>query len=335
MSKEIGSEFDWASSDKGEDGFLPPVAGSYVFSGRTAIETVLSHLPNVKIAYLPSYCCDSMVDPFRKAGIKTEFYPVYYDNGLQIDLRIPDHVDVVLWCNYFGFCSEMPDFSDFISRDGVIIEDITHSLLSRKQFHPQSHYLVASLRKWEPILCGGYCASVNDHLRFLPYRKPNEGFLERKKTAMSLKSEYLECPDQQKKTQYLAMFRECNVWLAENYSGLTIDPISEDYLRTVDIAKQQQKRKNNATVLYDLLDQDLFLFKKEQMDCPLFVPIILKDRDRARKALIEREIYCPIHWPKPEGCSSNLYDLELSLVCDQRYDEKDMERIAEALREVL
>ena len=66
-----------------------------------------------------------------------------------------------------------------------------------------------------------------------------------------------------------------------------------------------------------------------------FIPF--KDEDYTKvgiglKYLISKEIYCPVHWPKPKqipiGLSNVLYEQELSLVCDQRYDKKDMMRIA-------
>ena len=96
-------------------------------------------------------------------------------------------------------------------------------------------------------------------------------------------------------------------------------------------------RRKNAKILHDGLKrhQDIsFLFNVEQMDCPIFVPIIVKNgkRDYFRKILIENKIYCPIHWPKPNAtCNSNIYDSELSLICDQRYNEFDMKRIIEIL----
>ena len=76
------------------------------------------------------------------------------------------------------------------------------------------------------------------------------------------------------------------------------------------------------------------LFDMNDIDCPLFVPIIIKNgkRDYYRKKLIENKIYCPIHWPQPnEKCESNLYELELSLICDQRYTENDMKKIISIL----
>ena len=92
-------------------------------------------------------------------------------------------------------------------------------------------------------------------------------------------------------------------------------------------------RRSNAHVLYKGLDGLIqFLFSEEDMDCPLFVPVLLEHRDQIRQVMIDNKIYCPVHWPKPDGCNSNLYDMELSLICDQRYGEEDMMRIVKVLK---
>ncbi|MCI8732649.1 MAG: hypothetical protein HFH57_16435 [Lachnospiraceae bacterium] len=329
---EMGSEFHREKIGFGL-GFRYPVLGSLVFSGRTAIETVLREMPWVRKAILPSYCCDSMVEPFRRAGMGVCFYPVNYEDGLKVQVDIPEDVDLVLWCNYFGFKTLMPDMDDFLKRGGVIIEDITHSFLSDKLYHQQSHYLIASLRKWEPINCGGYCAKVEGKLQYEPTNPPPENFIKQKTRVMELKTEYLEDLDEEKKLQFLQIFGDSNHWLAENYSALSIDSWSQEYLRHVDVERQKMIRRSNAHVLYKGLDGLIqFLFSEEDMDCPLFVPVLLEHRDQIRQVMIDNKIYCPVHWPKPDGCNSNLYDMELSLICDQRYGEEDMMRIVKVLK---
>ena len=321
MSREIGSEFQRMPIESGR-GLTFPRSGSFVFSGRTAIEAVLKQLPDAHTALLPSYCCDSMIEPFRSAGKKIDFYDVNWDDGITI--AVEDTADIILWCNYFGFKNKMP------SLDGVIIEDITHSLLSEVQCHQTASYLVASLRKWEPTNCGGYC-SVE-----VKGTEPPEEFIRLKSSAMELKAQYLRDLDPVKKPQFLQMFADSNRWLAKHYSGLGIDSRSRMYFSSINMEKQREIRRKNAHVLYEGLKSKVrFLFPEEDMDCPLFVPILTKNRDDIRRHLTKKEIYCPVHWPKPEGCESNIYDMELSLVCDQRYGIKDMERIVSALSEML
>lgn len=336
MNQEIGSEYHNIPADKG-NGFTFHNDHSLVFSGRTAIETILKEIPNAKKALLPSYCCESMIIPFYKAGIEVLFYDVFYANGINIKFDNLFGIDVILWCNYFGFKNEMPDFTYFIGHGGIVIEDITHSIMSERQYHKQSHYLVASLRKWMPIICGGYCASLNGQLQHFPDVEPPREFISKKKKAMQFKSDYLCEHDESIKVEFLRLFGESNSWLAKNYSGLSIDPWSRQYLSFVDIEAQRKIRRDNASVLYNgLRDKVLFLFSEKDMDCPLFVPILLPEkRDAIRKHLSSNSIYCPIHWPKPQECESNLYDMELSLICDQRYNVKDMERIVSVLNKVL
>lgn len=337
--REIGSEFHFEKTNIGE-GILTPsdvVDSCFVFSGRTAIETVLKNEPDIHKVLLPSYCCDSMIEPFRQAGINVSFYPVSYENGLKVNLIIPEDVDCILWCNYFGFNVKMPDVDSFKNRGGIIIEDITHSFFSKKQYDVRSDYLVASIRKWEPVFCGGFCATVNNELIYRPIDLPPSRFISEKRHAMNLKKAYLSGEAPYVKCEYLRLFSDSNTWLSQNYSGLLIDSESFDFLKRIDVDIERNIRINNASVLYKGLscNKDIdFLFEEKEMDCPLYVPIIIKNgkRDIIRRRLIENSIYCPVHWPHPnEGCWSNMYDYELSLICDQRYNEKDMKRIVDVL----
>lgn len=338
--KEIGSEFHYVELTNGNGINLPAVKDyTFTFSGRTAIETVLNNEPNITKVLLPSYCCDSMIEPFRKKGIEIYFYCVDYDGKFKIKFN-DMKVDAILWCNYFGFIYKMLDLSRFINEDGIIIEDITHSFYSLQQFNEQSHYLVASLRKWGSVLSGGYCGCRTKILTNKPTKYPSNEFLLNKKKAMEEKANYLGGININKEG-FLQKFNDSNKWLSLNYSDLMIDDYSLDYLNHVNTSLERMIRRNNAHVLYDGLkecENISFLFKEANMDCPLFVPIIVENGKRTdlKKRLTESEIYCPIHWPKPNmNCESNLYNLELSLICDQRYNEEDMQRVVSIIKDFM
>ena len=71
----------------------------------------------------------------------------------------------------------------------------------------------------------------------------------------------------------------------------------------------------------------------------MFIPILVPGhkRDELRRSLIADNIFCPIHWPVSQyhvldEKTRAIYENELSLVCDQRYNEDDMNRIADAIR---
>ena len=100
-------------------------------------------------------------------------------------------------------------------------------------------------------------------------------------------------------------------------------------------------RLENVDVLYKgLMGKVRFLFPEEDIDCPLFVPLLLesKKRDALRNYLRDKNIYCPIHWSiEPEhrltSLTADLYKREISIVCDQRYDENDMFLILNRIKE--
>lgn len=335
---EIGSEFQYECDKKGMGIKFPSGVQDYTFTfcGRTAIETIINNEHHIKKVMMPSYCCASMLDPFQKAGINICFYPVEYHEMLQIMVDIPEDVDCLYWCNYFGFNIKMPNMQEFINRGGIVIEDITHSLFSRDIYNKQSCYLVASIRKWVPILYGGYCSSLRKKLINKPKKKPEYKILTIKEEAMIEKKEYLEGKNFSKEL-FLEKYRCCNEWLSQNYMDCMIDTKSYSIIKHVDQEKHISQRKKNASILYEGLKNNpdmTMIFDISDMECPLFVPVFVLNgkRDFFRKKLIENDIYCPVHWPKPlESCKSNLYEAELSLVCDQRYDEEDMRRIIDVL----
>ncbi len=339
MIREIGSEFPLPSESetfgKNSLEFLPEAEDSvFVFSGRTAIETVIKDIGTVKKAMLPSYCCSSMIEPFLTAGIHVSFYNVYFNQSLVVDLNIDEDFDVILWCNYFGFNVQYPTevFDEFRERGGIVIEDITHSLFSFTQHH-DADYFVASIRKWGSLISGGYCAKSKGVFFDKPYMLPDESFKSYKYEAMKLKSEFLKNGLCETKDKYLNLYSVTNKMLADNYSGILMDEYSMNQISCWDFEEIRRIRIKNAEMIYQYLKickEAVPLFSFEDMDCPLFVPVIVDKNKRGslRQKLIEQGVFCPVHWPKPDDrCTSDLYDSELSLVCDQRYNLDDIKRM--------
>ena len=117
--------------------------------------------------------------------------------------------------------------------------------------------------------------------------------------------------------------------LDEDYIGYVGDPVEFD-LREIAVA-----RRENAAYLINELKKipEIQVWRDSlgESAIPLFVPIIVDPdvRGDLRRTLTEANIYCPIHWPVSplHNEIGGLYDTELSLVCDQRYDIADMERM--------
>lgn len=121
-----------------------------------------------------------------------------------------------------------------------------------------------------------------------------------------------------------------------------------DLVKHLDVNVIRTRRRTNAEFLLEGLSNELAIdviypifTTLSKDDVPLFIPVLIKNqplRDSLRKYLTTHDIYCPIHWPVTSyhiltPKTQNIYNRELSIVCDQRYDLLDMRRIINTIRE--
>lgn len=353
---EIGSYFEYdhsLDSEKNKDiDWLPHGISdyTYTFSGRSAIELALVNImrtKEIKRVYMPSYCCTSMIGPFKKYNIELLFYDVQF-NGSRIDYDINESLDYDLFfaMSYFGVEQSMDNIIEKMSKKNIIVmEDITHRLLSNKTNSIYSDYLIASLRKWFPIPAGGLLMSQHNQLIVKPTTDSNKYVVEQTE-AMKLKTRFLNGNHTIEKEIFFNKFK----YLNHNIQGIDytfkIDKTSEKLLHKLNVNEIIEKRRQNALSLYNYI-KDLQLIKPLIKDVnldimtPLFVPIMVTDkrtRNKLIRFLIDEQIFCPVHWPVPEEVTLNsgnelLYNSEISIICDQRYTKKDMTKIIEKMGE--
>ena len=349
--REIGSEF-WLdttrtlSENNALEYFTFGTDRRFLLSGRTAIDFVLDEIlaqDNVSNIYFPSYCCDSMLQPFIDKGIKVEFYDVFYDNGLQYKIDKTKKCDIFFAMNYFGYSiTNMGTYIDnFKKRGAIIIEDITHSLLSEQIYCENSDYLIASLRKWFPVITGGLAINVKKSFLSKTKFDEHEKIKSIKKDAMLLKSQYMANDKTIEKDKFLDKYKEANQLLEKEYKKYSIDSESYLTLQTIDIKDIKEKRRKNSKIIHDKLRNlniDFLISSLNESDTLLFVPILLEEerREKLRAYLIRHEIFCPSHWKKPNIVENNeLYKSEISLICDQRYTEKEIEEYIDTVAKFL
>ncbi len=322
--REIGSEFwDVPLSRKENNLFLE--ATQWFLSGRSALQAIIRQLGEVRSVSLPSWCCDSMIKPFIDAGIKVHFYPVYPQDGRLIQ-EIDMGSDVLFIMDYFGYTSGTNDLSAY---EGVVIRDVTHSLFSTT--YADTDYYFGSLRKWCGVLTGGYAWGKN-HLQV---SETDKKYISLRKQAMAEKARYMAGITNDK--GYLSIYEKAEDML-ETCDAECADAEDINRAKHLDVDYIRERRRLNAEILMNAF-QDYLIFKEINLeDTPMFVPILVPDgkRDSLRRYLIENSIYCPVHWPVSEfhmldTREQGLYDDQLSLVCDQRYTEEDMNRMVEVL----
>lgn len=328
MTREIGSEFwDVPISEKQNDVF--PKSTQWFLSGRSALQAIIKELGEAKSVSLPSWCCESIIKPFFDAGLDIHFYPVYWQNGLIQEVCL--NSDVLFIIDYFGFISPMPNLADY---KGIVIRDVTHSLFSAT--YSDSDYYFGSLRKWCGIWTGGYAWTKNDH-KLLIEDSDDFGYVPLREKAMHMKNSFIHGWGITDK-RYLTVYEEAEKCLEK----VGIVPAAERDMwvaQKIDVEKIKNKRRANAEVLRKEFSDWLVFPDLFTSETPMFVPILIPDgnRDNLRKYLMKNRIYCPIHWPvskyhKLDEKTEYIYKNELSLVCDQRYTEEDMNRMVETIK---
>lgn len=335
LRNEIGSEF-WDIPEGEKENLVFPKDTQWFLSGRMALLHIIKDIRakrKLETVALPSWCCESMIQPFTFHGVKIVFYPVTMRKDYSIDQGVESiqGCDAVLVLDYFGY-HNLPDFTF----DGVVIRDITHSVFSGYKFC-HAEYVFGSLRKWAGFYTGGfaYCA---DGFTIPAISEKNSSYTARRQDAMVLKTNYMRGKIEDK--GYLSVFAEAEDYLDQlSLRGKIFAATERDIeiAHTLDTSAIKAQRRANAMVLLRRLS-DFVLFKElRDGDCPLFVPITLPEgRDALRSYLISEQIYCPIHWPESNLHSltqetRQIYEKELSLVCDQRYRESDMERLCDVI----
>lgn len=335
--KEIGSEF-WSiplSSKKNQVAFPRNVV--WYLSGRSALNAILDDIckhKRIKTAALPSWCCDSMIKPFISHGIEVSFYPIYLDDEHRLKQDVRDFgCDAILALDYFGF-HNCPDFKT----NAIVIRDITHSVFCNTNY--EADYVFGSLRKWTGFYTGGFAWSSDTRLSELPLVDATLKYYLLRDKAMSMKNDYIKNTIGDK--SFLSLFSKAEEWLDNNsviYGSSERDIVA---FNSLDAAFICDRRRQNAEYLLIRLSKYSFVDELSKDDCPLFVPIFLNNekRNRLRQFLIENDIYCPVHWGVSElhrlnSKTREIYDMELSIICDQRYDLSDMERIADTIESFL
>ena len=312
---------------------------AYLLSGRTALRFIIDDICRnhvVRNVLLPSYCCEAMIQPFVQSGINVQFYQVYVD---RIDYPYDNGADIVLLIDFFGYVIDQNAIIAQQERQKgkIVIYDFTHKLDGNLEVQGYADYSFCSYRKWfycnfaKVIKHHGKLGKVSSSMRNERYiRLRDEAAYEKKKYIVGLTSD---------KDVFLSKFNSAEQILSEDYIGYAGVPLA---FNVDDIVS---KRRENATCLIMGLNKlsqiDLWRKDLQLNDTPMFVPVLVDPlvRDDLRSYLISKKIYCPIHWPKlfnrhmDYNLDDELYDMELSLVCDQRYDIADMERIIQVIND--
>lgn len=278
-----------------------------------------------------------MTASLSAVGIEVTYYPVVY-GGYRFEQNTSpaEDADLVLVMGFFGL-SGAPSIPEAF--DGIVVEDVTHSLFSLNRPTCADYYF-GSLRKWGGFWTGGFAWKNSGMSLKTPLELADEQYVMWRRQAMEQKANYITAGEGDK--DYLRTFERAEEWLDKHVEVMQADKRDVQLAGRLDVDTLRATRRENASILLDGLrgiDGVTPVFPElRDGDCPLFVPVLVEGRDSLRRYLIERDVFCPVHWPVPEvqalsRKTSVFYERELSLVCDQRYGTDDMFRICDLVRE--
>lgn len=359
MQKEIGSNFDLNPNIMLNKGSVLHI-GQYgikgsdeviLSTGRGAegfvLDTIERRQPKIrKIALVPPFTCEVVIEPFVKRGYKIAAYPINptldIDENRFREILISSGAQVVLVHRYFGF-DTLKGFekiaSEFVEQGVIFIEDRTQCLYSDFSGLPVD-YTIGSLRKWAALPDGGFAVCREGVFEDKPANYDKE--LENKKLEASyLKYKYLYESKGEKK-EFLKSFKEAEEILDAEEKYFRISQAGIEIQCSLNIEELKRKRRKNYEKLYENIrnhmNYRILTPQLNEKDVPLYLSILSEKRNELQIKMREQNIYAPIVWPKPsfmpQICkeAQEIYDTVLCFPIDQRYDEEDIERIAENLR---
>lgn len=333
----IGGEFPIAVTDilNAQNRHLEAPDVYTYSSGRAALYQILKYLrreKNITHVLLPDYLCSSVLVPVKALNLGYTFYPINESLELEPESFQPlyENGTAVLLINYFGLKNLTTQIQTIRSIDdnATIIEDDVQAYYEFIKPLDGVDFKFTSLRKTFAVPDGGLVKTKHQ----LPKVTTPNTFGQYKAAAALLKSMREGNFNDQ---IYLELF-EKGESLIDSEQECDMSLITEKLYSFMNEEHVKVRRLNNARYLYERLEKmgihPVLTITGDHV--PLFIPILLNNRDMVRKEMFQHEIFCPVHWPL-EGLELRrgkiMAEKELSLIIDQRYGQKEMDEIASFL----
>jgi dTDP-4-amino-4,6-dideoxygalactose transaminase len=283
---------------------------NYTFGGYYSLLAIIDDL-NLKkndVVLLPSYLCSTLLKPFDCRGVKYDFYKV--DDNLSPDFKhierlLSSDTRAILFIDYMGKSQieNILPYRDTLMKNGVkIIQDCVQTIRI-KAGEIYGDYAFNSLRKITPFE-GSVILSKNEmHICFA--RGINRKFIFYKRTGQILRYFYLRYnifkPD-----LFLRFIEKAE----EAYHVPVIYnlPRTNKFLiRKIGLEQLLEKNQMNYSVLVNKFGPFIPERLRNADLKPFAFFMLVKDRDRVRRSLYEKGVFCPIHWRLPDRINKSLF----------------------------
>ena len=336
--KYIGGEFASSTSKTNIGKYFPFSDGTWTTTGSVALEHIIKELiskKKIKNLYLPIFICESIIKTVQKFNYKIHFYDLY-NNFKPKELKISNNSAVII-VNFFGL-NISKNFYNTKRNKVYFIHDLTHSLYDKKILIKKEDYFFCSLRKFGIFNFGGWT-----NLKSEKMIKKNLDKLVQLSSKLRLKKfNYLL--NNNKNLSYEKILL-CQFKIFEKKLYEFLNPIKKKNIKII-TNMSLDKIINIRRLNYFYLKKNIpkkFQLKIKTLNKTLPVGLICnikKQRDNIRSKLIDRGIFCPIHWKikkrynKKFVNSFHYSESFLTLPVDQRYNISDMKKIVKIFNEV-
>lgn len=297
---------------------------------------LLDDLLKPRRVWMPSYLCGVMVKAVRSPRQRVKFYAVNPSFQVADDAWLKNVIqgDLVIVIDYFGFPSDPGVLLRARQQGAHVLEDACQAMLSAGA-GCEADFALYSPRKWVGVPDGGVLVARNPSaFRGLTLASPPEKWaLDSLTAAVRRRNFDLHGSDR----RWFTMFRHCDE--QGPVGAFAMSELTRHLLRTAfDYAAIARQRRTNYRVLANVLG-DRAVFPRLPGDAvPLGFPLRVPQREEVRQRLFEQQIYPPVHWPLAgivpgQFRESHRLAAELmTLPCDQRCNEGDMEWVAACVR---
>lgn len=341
--KEFGSDFHYIDSyNPGRAHLTDTFSSSTLLADGRQCIIMLIRQYGWKRLWMPEYFCYNIIENIQNGtGINIAYYVDYpgADDNKAIR-KIPfKEGDVLLRMNYFGLRS----FRSAKDIPVPVLEDHSHDLTGDWARNSDADWCIASLRKIIPIPEGGAMWSPKGFsvdVKLIQSQSNDDLALKRWR-AMEEKSDYLKGLRVDKES-----FRNLFIETEDALDDLELSALDERsaiFLCDFDLDKWNLIKKKNWESLLSLgKNEGLKVLMPESDRQTPFSTIILFDnadkREYVRKKLIESAIYPAVLWNVPNsvhGDVKNFSKRMLSVHCDGRYSENDIEELYNTINTII
>lgn len=301
--------------------------GTRFVNARSALAAALTGR-KVRTAWIPSYLCESILDPLKASGTPFKFYPVNARLECHDDSWISEvsEDDVVLGIHYFGLLP-FPHFGSLSASGACLVEDLSQALFQPRD--PAVDFTFYSLRKFLPVMDGGLLFGIIPSEVPQPLDEAEQHSFFGPASAAFFGRGIADRGDDTK-FDWFQSFR-----LGESLAPCGAIAISKTsswiFDNLIDFESIETQRRLNFRVLHQHLESFSPFENLPNDAAALGYPIVVRDRKALLERLYASRIYPPIHWnlkgivPSDFRESHLLASSILTLPCDHRYSWPQME----------